>query len=180
MILWPSTTELCLFHILLKSAVCSNVCVFQKTEQCQPITAVFSNRNQTQQPFTIENDSVCGYSVQHCGLFHVVHCISDHTAEDSQQSLCKGLQGLWPRGLVSCSLKLYSLAGIFPCGVKYVGEFCCLFYLTHVTRWVEFTAQKNTMGAWHFEITGYCLKVNRLCFSVIDKLPDTLVIVTME
>ncbi len=33
--------------------------------------------------------------------FNAVLWISDHAAEDSQQPLCKGLQGLWPRGLVS-------------------------------------------------------------------------------
>lgn len=76
----------------------SEVCI--KNFQAVLFTAVLSRKNQTHTDFRKENDIFCDYSLQHWCLFHV-YWISDHPAEDSQQSLCKGLQGLRPGGLVS-------------------------------------------------------------------------------
>lgn len=60
-------------------------------------TTVHINRNQIQWLSWMEMP-LC---VTCRGLSGDVLRISDHTAEDSQQPLREGLQGLWPRGLVS-------------------------------------------------------------------------------
>lgn len=118
------------------------------------------------------NDTVYDYFMQHWGLFDVVLWISDHTAEDSQQSLCEGLQGLWPRGLVSVYTqtiqshwhdstwcKMCNRAGRAREHLQ--NSFVVCFMSQVPDGWS--LPHKNT-PKWSLETTGYCLKVNLLCF----------------
>lgn len=116
-------------------------------------------------------------SMQHWYLFDAVLWISDYTAEDSQQSLCKGLQRLRPRGLVSINTQITvfwqvstwcskcTKPVVQPVGIY---KIMLVFVLSHWgARWVK-------------KIRSHCWKVKRICSSVTDKVPNSLVIVTME
>lgn len=94
--------------------------------------------------------TLCGW-----GLFDDVICISDYTAEDSQQSLCKRLQGLWPRGLVSISTQIIQSFWHVSTWCKNVQQYHPAGGHSQDSSSVCFISLRCHMP-WMF--TGYCLK----------------------
>lgn len=99
---------------------------------------------------------------------------SDHAAEDSQQPLRKGLQGLRPGGLVSvCTQATRPRFGVFPtrprtaCQRAFAQHFCRLLCGRQVPDGWSHVMTGHNGVARSSEIAGCCLKVNRPYFSFL-------------
>ncbi len=142
----------------------------------QSITAVLFNRYRTQWLSELKLRVTAACSVWIYSPFWFGFQITQ--LKIASNPFAKGFRDCDPEDWWAFTLKQYSLTGMFPHGAKVSASALqnsfAICFTSQVPDGWSLPHKRTQWVPWSLEITGYCLKVNRLCFSVIDKWPDAL------